>query len=64
MADSKVFGCKILLTDNASPVTEDADIGLYNVTSDMAANANAAQADVTVDDASDFIQYGRGYAGF
>lgn len=51
----KNFAIKITLEDNASPVTADAAIGLYNVTSTMAANANTGQKDVTVSDGSDFL---------
>ena len=48
-ANSIVFGVRISLDDRRSPVTEDSDIGLYNVTSDMAANANSGQKNITVD---------------
>lgn len=59
MADTKiVFGIKIILNDHASKVSADASIGLYNVTSDMAANANSGQKDITTDDGTYFEEGG------
>ncbi len=51
----KNFGIKITLEDHTSLVVEDSTIGLYNVTSNMAANANAAQKNVTVADGTKFL---------
>ncbi len=49
-----VFGTRISLDDHSSPVVADADIGLYNVTSDLANNASQGQKLVTVDDGTKF----------
>ena len=55
MADTKkVFGIKIILTDNGAPVTANSNIGLYNVISNLSVNANAGQPDVTVVDGTKF----------
>jgi len=51
---TKVFGVRIYLDDHAAPVTADAAIGLYAVTSNLASNAASGQADVIVADGTIF----------
>ena len=51
---TRVFGTKIFLQDHRSPVVENTNIGLYNVDSDLTANANADQKVVAVADGTKF----------
>ncbi len=53
-AITKIFGVKIILNDNADPVTDSSAIGLYNITSDLSGNAASGQKDVAVDDGTIF----------
>ena len=57
MADSKVFGVKIILNDNNSPVAEDTSIGLYNVTSDIDGTSDGQLSFVEQFDAGIFTQH-------
>jgi len=50
----KVFGVKIYLQDHAAKVTADAAIGLYNTTSVLAADVDAATNIATISDAGLF----------
>ncbi len=53
MADPKqVFATKIILNDYTDPVTEDTDIGLYNVNSLLTIDASSGASSITVLDGS------------
>lgn len=49
-----VFGVRITLQDYMAVVTQDATIGLYNVTSALASNAASGQADIVLTSATGF----------